>query len=133
MSNETFRRTVRLFLANRGILIDNGIFLIHNGQTIDDEKQVAETLSHAYINILEHTTGNKPTTVLHDGNIELSLAIDLIINNQKTHPSIIKIIDSLTSPPCFFLDKVNVKDVEKLIKKVRWTMPLVKIKHPQGW
>ena len=59
MSNKTFWRTVRLFLANRGIT------KIHNGKTIDDEKEVAETLSHAYINILEHATGNKPTGVLH--------------------------------------------------------------------
>ena len=65
MSNKTFWRTVRLFLANRGILIDNKISLIHNGKTIDDGKEVAETLSHAYINILEHATGDNPTSVLH--------------------------------------------------------------------
>ena len=39
---------------------------------IDDEKQFAAALDHAYINIVEHTAGNKPTSVLHDTNIELS-------------------------------------------------------------
>ena len=71
------------FFTNAKILIDNEISLIPNGKTIDDENQVAETLNHVHINILEHTTGNKPTSVLHDTNIELSSAIDLITNMQN--------------------------------------------------
>ena len=116
MSNKTFWHTVRPFITNKRILIDNEISLIHNGKTIDDEKQVAETLNYAYINILEHTACNKPISVLHDTNIEFSSAIDLIINKYETKPSIIKIKDSLTSPTCFFLNKVNVQNVEKLMK-----------------
>ena len=73
----------KTFFTNAEILIDNEISLIPNGKTIDDENQVAETLNHVHINILEHTTGNKPTSVLHDTNIELSSAIDLITNMQN--------------------------------------------------
>ena len=105
MPNKTFWRTVRSFLTNKGILIDNEISLIHNDKTIRDEKEVAETLNQAHINILEHTTGKKPTSVLHDTNTELSSAIDLLINKYDTKPSIIKIKDSLTSPTWFFLNK----------------------------
>ena len=83
---------------------------------IDDEKQLAAALNQAYINIVEHTAGNKPTSVLHDTNVELSSAIDLIINKYETHPSIIKIKDCLNRPTCFVPDKVNVQNVEKLIK-----------------
>ena len=71
------------FFTNTEILIDNEISLIPNGKTIDDQNQVAETLNHVHINILEHTTGNKPTSVLHDTNIELSSAIDLITSMQN--------------------------------------------------
>ena len=85
---------MRLFLSNKGILTDNKISLIHNVKTTDDEKQVAETLNHSYINIPEHTTGNKPTSILNDTNIELSSAIDLIINKYEMHPTIMKIKDS---------------------------------------
>ena len=95
---------------------------------IDDEKQFAAALDHAYINIVEHTAGNKPTSVLHDTNIELSSAIDLIINKYETHPSIIKIKDCLNRPTCFVPDTVNLQDIEKPIKNLRWIMPLVKIK-----
>ena len=116
MSSKTIWRTVRLFLTNKGILIDNETSLIHNRKTIDDEKQVAETLNHAYIKILEHTTGIKPNSVLNDANIELSSAIDLIINKHEAHPSIIKIKDGLTSLTCFFQHKLNVQDVQKLVQ-----------------
>ena len=105
MPNKTFWRTVRSFLTNKGILIDNEISLIHNDKTIRDEKEAAETLNQAHINILEHTTGKKPTSVLHDTNTELSSAINLLINKYDTKPSIIKIKDSLTSPTWFFLNK----------------------------
>ena len=70
-SNNAFWRTVRPFLTNKGVLIDNEISLIHNGKTIDDEEQIAETLNHAYVNIVEQTAGIKPTSVLNDTNIEL--------------------------------------------------------------
>ena len=66
MSNKTFWRTVRPFLTNKGILMDNEISLIHNGKTIYDEKQTAKAINRAYNNILEHTTGNKPTSILND-------------------------------------------------------------------
>ena len=66
MSNKTFWRTVRSFLTNKGILMDNEISLIHNGKTIYDEKQIAKAINHAYNNILGHTTGNKPTSILND-------------------------------------------------------------------
>ena len=64
------------FLTNKGLLIDYEISLIHsNGKTIDDEKYVAETLNHPYIKIVNHTSGNKPTSDLHYKNGELSSAI----------------------------------------------------------
>ena len=78
-----------------------------------------KTLSHAHINTAEHTTGNKHTSVLYETNIELSSAIGLIINKYETRSSIIKIKDSLNRPTCFVLNKVNVQDVEKLIKKIK--------------
>ena len=56
---------VRPFLTNKGILMDNEISLIHNGKTRCDEKQIAKTINHPYNNILEHTTGNKPTSILN--------------------------------------------------------------------
>ena len=67
----------RPFLKNKGILKNNKTSLVYKGKTIDNEKQVAEKLNHTYNDMVEHTTGNKTTSVLHDTNIELSSAIDL--------------------------------------------------------
>ena len=66
MSNKTILHTVRPFLTNKGILMDNKTYLIHNGKTIHDEKRIAKTINHTYNNILEHTAGNKPTCILND-------------------------------------------------------------------
>ena len=108
MSNRTFWPPVRLLLINQGISGDDEIPLMRDGKNKDDEKQFRETLNHAYFNIVERNTGNKPTSVLHDTNIELSSAIDLKINKYKTHSGIIKIKHGLNRPTCFILNKVNV-------------------------
>lgn len=68
----SFLPKMRSFPTNKGILINSEISLIHNAKTIDDENQVAETLNHVYINIVEHTSGNKPTSVLRNIGIGLS-------------------------------------------------------------
>ena len=102
---------------HQGLLIDFDNSLIHNNaKTIGAEKQMAETLNHAYINNVEHATSNKPASGLHDTNIGLSSAKDLVINKYETHTSITKIKDSLNKSTCFILNKVKVQDEEKLIK-----------------
>lgn len=68
----SFLPTMRSFPTNKGILINSEISLIHNAKTRDDENQVAETLNHVYINIVKHTSGNKPTSVLRNIGIGLS-------------------------------------------------------------
>ena len=82
--------------TNKEILIDNEISLIHNGKTTDYEKHAAETLNHAYITIVKHTTGNKLTVFFMIIDIELSSAINFIMNEYEMHPNIIKIKDSPT-------------------------------------
>ena len=59
MSNKNFWHSGTPFLTNKGILIDKETSLIYTGKTIDDEKQVAETLHYACIDIVERTSGNK--------------------------------------------------------------------------
>ena len=56
------------------------------------------------------------TSVPHDTNIELSSAIDLIINKYEMHPSIIKVKDSVNRPTSKESKRTN---IEKLIKKLR--------------
>ena len=108
MLKRSFCPPVRLLLINQGISVDNEIPLMHDGKNIDNEKQFREMLNHAFFIIVERNTSNKPTSVLHDTNIELSSAIDSKINKYKTHPSIIKIKYGLNRPTCFILNKVNV-------------------------
>ena len=52
-------RTVRSFLTHKGILWKNEIFLIHNGMTVDGEREVSETWNQACINIAEYISRGK--------------------------------------------------------------------------
>ena len=79
MSNNFFWCKVRPFLTNKGILRNNGTFLIHNGRFIDDEKQVTETLNNTYINIVEYTN------VRDYSNIDFSSAIDQQLQELSTN------------------------------------------------
>ena len=60
----SFLPTMRSFPTNKGILINSEISLIHKAKTRDDENQVAD--------IVKHTSGNKPTSVLRNIGIGLS-------------------------------------------------------------
>ena len=62
------------------LILFGEISLIYNGKTTNYEKHAAETLNYAYITIVKHTTGNKPTSVLYDTDIELLSAINFKIN-----------------------------------------------------
>ena len=61
MTNKRFRKTVRPFLSNKGIHDNHDILLNENGELIKDNSEVSEILNDFFINIVEQTTGMKPS------------------------------------------------------------------------
>ena len=56
-------------------------------------------MNNAYINIVEHTSGNKPISVRDYSNIDFSSAIDLLIKNtNRTLVSLKKMLQNLKFP-----------------------------------
>ena len=92
MTNKDFWKTVKPFLTNKGVLENNDIVLIEDGKIICDENILCEIFNEHYINIVEKSSGEKPSNIME--NIDESkydIAVDAILNSYKDHPSIIKI------------------------------------------
>ena len=61
VTNKTFWKTVRPFLSNKGTHDNHDIILDENGELIKDNREISEILNDFYINIVEQTTGMKPS------------------------------------------------------------------------
>ena len=68
----------------------NQIFLFEMEKLVNDESKVAEILNLSYINVVEKWSEIKPTSVLDQGNTELSKTIDIVVKKYSSHPSIKK-------------------------------------------
>ena len=87
MTNKTFWKTVRPFLSNKGTHDNHDIILDNNGELIKDNREVSENLNDLYINIVEQTTGIKPSQDLFLKTDSIDEQLDIIIEKYKAHPS----------------------------------------------
>ena len=79
MSNGTFWKTVKPFLTN-------------NGDIIRDEKLIVELFNKNYINIVEISSGNKPSSLENcEDSAQDDATVDKIISKYSSHPSVQKI------------------------------------------
>ena len=61
--NENFWNFWRPFLVNKGSLNSCEIMLRKEKKIITDTKEIVQVLNHHYINIVERSCGEKPTSV----------------------------------------------------------------------
>ena len=92
VENKTFWEVIKPFITNKIVLSNNNITLIQNNSVITDDKELTSLFNDHYINIVEKTTTVKPFCI-SDGNFnnKEELIFD-IINRNKNHPSIVKIM-----------------------------------------
>ena len=92
MSNGTFWKTAKPFLTNKGCMTNDWISIEKDGDIIRDEKLFVELFNENFINIVEISPGNKPSSL---GNCEDSAqddaTVDEIISKYSAHPSVQKI------------------------------------------
>ena len=94
MTNKTFWKTVRPFLSNKGTHDNHGIILDENGELVKDNREISEILNDFFINIVEQTTGMKPSQDSFSKTNSVDEQLDIIIEKYKAHPSIQKIKDN---------------------------------------
>ena len=92
---KNFGISLNLFFRTRGGLENSDIFLVHNNAIVTDEQELTEIFNDHYINLVEKSSGKKPTCLANDTGISDDRQIvRLIIEKYKNHPSILAIIQN---------------------------------------
>lgn len=63
ISNQDFWKLVKPYLSNKGGLHGNDITLVKGDKIITNDKELAEVLNDHYINIVEKSSGKKPSSI----------------------------------------------------------------------
>ena len=92
VSNSDFWNLVKPFLSNKGGLTGNDITLEKEGKLTTDDQALTEILNDHYVNIVEKTSGKKPSNLAEiagcEGDGEI---VRLIVDKYKDHPSVVAI------------------------------------------
>ena len=86
VTNRKFWTTIRPFLTSKGCLQNNEIMINENDSIISDEKELTELFNNFYINIVEKTSGIKPSSVVENGELKTnSEIVNEIIDAFRDH------------------------------------------------
>ena len=119
MSNKKFWSTVKPFLTNKGGISNDFISVEKDGDLISNEKEIVELFNQNYINIVENSSGKKPSSLgdcLNASQDELT--VKEIISVYSNHPSIQKIKSVFNTDSKFDLPKPTASDINKIIKSL---------------
>ena len=64
MTNEEFWKNLKPFFTNKGCFSGDKIWIEVNDGLVSDEKILKEIFNEHYINIVEKSSGTKPSTVV---------------------------------------------------------------------
>ena len=129
MSNQTFWKTVKPFLTNKGCMENACISIEKDGDIVRDEKVLVELFNENYINIVDISSGKKSLSL---GNCEDSAqndaAVDKIISKYSSHPIVQTIKREFSIDEEFELAYASAKDINQIIKSLN----INKAKGPDG-
>ena len=124
MTNKNFWNVLKPFLTNKGSFSEDQLSIEISNQLVTDEKTLADTFNEHYINIVEKSSGQKPTSLgdssnpLHDKETE-----EKIIETYSNHPSVIAIKSSIkhdTRDNVSNLPHPSTKDINNIIKSLNF-------------
>ena len=119
MSNRTFWKTVKPFLTNKGCMTNDCINIEKDRDIVRDKKMLVKLFNENYINIVEISSGNQPSSL---GNCEDSAQDDAtvgkFISKCSSHPSVQKIKREFSIDKEFELPYASAKDINQIIKSL---------------
>ena len=107
-------------MTNKGLFSGSDITLIDGNDIITNEKEIAEAFNEHYINIVEKSSGIKPSKIGSSFSVEDdNIIIDKIIKHYQNHHSIKEIKQSLSLDSAkFMFQPTNSSEVTKLLKEI---------------
>ena len=115
MSNKKFWSTVKPFLTNKGCISNDFVSLEKDGDLICNEKELVEFFNQNYLNIVENSSGKKPSTLGDCLNVfQNKLTVKEVISVYSNHPSIQKIKSVFNTDTKFYLPKPTASDINKI-------------------
>ena len=118
MSNKAFWNLVKPFLSNKGVLACTDISLIKDDKIVTNDHDLCEIFNDYHINIVENTSGKKPSSIANANPIDDDREIvRLILDKYKDHPSILAIVqDPEHIFQSFSFNEVTASDVRHQLK-----------------
>ena len=119
MSDKKFWSTTKTFWTNKVCISNDFISVEKDGDLISNEKELVELFNQNYINIVENSSGKKPSSLgdcLNASQDELT--VKEIISVYSNHPSIQKIKSAFNTESKFDLPKPTASDINKMIKSL---------------
>ena len=90
MTNKQFWKTMKPFLTNKGCLENNDIILLDGDEMITNDRILAKRFNGHYINIVERSSGFKPSEISFSAESRIdNHFLKSIANQYKDHPSIV--------------------------------------------
>ena len=91
MTNKQFWKTMKPFLTNKGCLENNDIILLDGEEMITNDRILAKRFNEHYLNIVERSSGLKPSKMSFSVESKNNHFLRSIANQCKDHPSIVNI------------------------------------------
>ena len=122
MTNKKFWNVLKPFLTNKGSFSEDQLSIEINNHLVTDEKTLADTFNEHYINIVEKSSGQKPSSLGDSSNpLHDKETVEKIIETYSNHPSVIAIKSSIkhdTRDNVFNLPHPSTKDINNIIKSL---------------
>ena len=121
-SNKAFWRIVKPFITNKNCHEQNDIILNENGKVIINENELAETFNEHYINIVERSSGKKPSNIaLENHNLDTNTILKQILSNYSNHSSVKKVKEVFKNCKyinSFQFEMVSQSDIENYLNMI---------------